>query len=120
MPGHLSGTVVDEESRMRRLEKKEMERIANRFKVITPAEFERNLAKVKDNAGSSETQNEHAYGLNSTDGQEMDSNGVDAKQNTVAGGASTANLNGGTNGAHLLNSGKVNTKKRTHEEAFPS
>ena len=34
---------VDEEQRMRRLEKKELEKIAKRFKVITPAEFERNL-----------------------------------------------------------------------------
>ena len=37
---------VDEEQRMRRLEKKELEKIAKRFKVITPAEFERNLSKA--------------------------------------------------------------------------
>lgn len=37
---------VDEEQRMRRLEKKELEKIARRFKVITPAEFERNLSKA--------------------------------------------------------------------------
>ena len=49
--GQLSGAVVDEEQRMRRLEKKEMERIANRFKVITPAEFERNLGQAKENGG---------------------------------------------------------------------
>lgn len=36
---------------MRRLEKKEMERIARRFKVITPAEFDQNLATVRENFG---------------------------------------------------------------------
>lgn len=35
---------VDEEQRQKRIEKKELERIARRFKVITPAEFERNLS----------------------------------------------------------------------------
>ena len=35
--------VLDEEQRMRRLEKKELDKIARRFRVITPAEFERNL-----------------------------------------------------------------------------
>ena len=49
----------------------------------------------------------------------METNGNETKQNAT-GGASTAIQNGGTNGAHLQNSGKVNTKKRTHEEAFPS
>lgn len=42
----------DEEQRMRRLEKKEMERIANRFKVITPQEFERNLSLIEQAAGT--------------------------------------------------------------------
>jgi len=36
----------EEEQRMQRLEKKELERIANRFRVITPQEFERNLSMV--------------------------------------------------------------------------
>ena len=36
--------IQDEEQRLRRLEKKEIERIARRFKVITPAEFERNMS----------------------------------------------------------------------------
>ena len=34
---------VDEDQRIRRLERKEAERIARRFKVITPAEFEKNM-----------------------------------------------------------------------------
>jgi len=36
---------------MQRLERKEMERIAKRFRVITPAEFERNLSKADEAAG---------------------------------------------------------------------
>ena len=43
---------VDEEQRMRRLEKKELEKIARRFKVITPAEFERNLSKAQETGGA--------------------------------------------------------------------
>lgn len=38
----------DEESRMRRIEKKEFDKIARRFKVITPAEFEQNLAMANE------------------------------------------------------------------------
>lgn len=48
---------------MRRLEKKEMERISKRFKVITPAEFDKNLATVKDtNIGQIDMKNEHGAG----------------------------------------------------------
>ena len=42
---------IDEEQRLRRLEKKELEKIARRFKVITPAEFERNLKKAQESGG---------------------------------------------------------------------
>ena len=46
------GVVRTEEEWMRRHEKKELDKIARRFKVITPAEFERNLSMVGDVAGA--------------------------------------------------------------------
>ena len=45
---------MDEEQRIRKLEKKEIDRIAQRFKVITPAEFEKNLALVGEKRGQPE------------------------------------------------------------------
>ena len=65
------GTIIDEESRIRRLEKKEMERISRRFKVITPAEFEKNLA-AREN-GLKENAHHHESGnVNSGDAVELD------------------------------------------------
>ena len=52
-----TNAVVDEEQRQRKLEKKEVERIAKRFKVITPAEFERNLA-ISDEKATKENRHE--------------------------------------------------------------
>ena len=37
---------------MRRLERKELERIARRFRVITPAEFEKNMAAAGELNGA--------------------------------------------------------------------
>lgn len=44
-------TLNDEEQRLRRTEKKELEKMAKRFKVITPAEFERNLQLAMEVSG---------------------------------------------------------------------
>lgn len=51
LKGPNGESLNDEEQRMRKLEKKEMERIANRFKVITPQEFEKNLSLIEQAAG---------------------------------------------------------------------
>ena len=101
------GAVMDEEQRIRKLEKKEMERIAQRFKVITPAEFEKNLALVRENAKQPEGIKEMGNAGNSGDGQDMDANGADTKQTMGANGPANGNQTGAANGgAHLINSGK--------------
>ena len=46
--GSTGQAAIDEDQRIRRLEKKEIERIARRFKVITPAEFEHNLSMANE------------------------------------------------------------------------
>ena len=42
---------------MMRKEKKELDKIAKRFRVITPAEFEKNLQMVKEITGGDEARN---------------------------------------------------------------
>ena len=52
MRGPNGEALNEEEQRMRRLERKELERISRRFRVITPAEFEKNMAAAGDLKGS--------------------------------------------------------------------
>lgn len=56
--------LVDEEQRMRRHERKELERIAKRFKVITPQEFELNLRMAGEAAGTVRPQSDSWNGNN--------------------------------------------------------
>ena len=51
----MTGTatmMMDEDQRVQRREAKEMERMAKRFRVITPAEFEQNLKVIEESAGT--------------------------------------------------------------------
>ncbi len=48
----LNGEIINDDNvRQLKLEKKEIERIARRFKVITPAEFEHNMNMCNEAAG---------------------------------------------------------------------
>ena len=48
----LNGEIInDENAKQLKLEKKEIERIAKRFKVITPAEFEHNMNMCSEASG---------------------------------------------------------------------
>ena len=51
-----------------------MERISRRFKVITPAEFEKNLANHVEIAQKDSME----LGNINSDGQDLDQNGIDA------------------------------------------
>lgn len=55
---------IDEEQRQKRLERKELDRIARRFRVITPAEFEKNLSMVSQGDALGVRQADSWCGLN--------------------------------------------------------
>ena len=66
--------VLDEEQRMRRLEKKELDKIARRFRVITPAEFERNLQLQREISGGDEARNGNSGNMSDVVGETIEKN----------------------------------------------
>ena len=66
--------VLDEEQRMRRLEKKELDKIAKRFRVITPAEFERNLQLQREISGGDEARNGNSGNMSDVVGETIEKN----------------------------------------------
>ena len=66
--------VIDEEQRMRRLEKKELDKIAKRFRVITPAEFERNLQLQREISGGDEARNGNSGNMSDVVGETIEKN----------------------------------------------
>ena len=66
--------VLDEEQRMRRLEKKELDKIARRFRVIAPAEFERNLQLQREISGGDEARNGNSGNMSDVVGETIEKN----------------------------------------------
>ena len=59
---------------MRRLEKKELDKIAKRFRVITPAEFERNLQLQREISGGDEARNGNSGNMSDVVGETIEKN----------------------------------------------
>lgn len=99
--------MVNEEQRIQRLERKEMERIAKRFRVITPQEFERSMHAMNEvKANKTGRIDVESWGISGSNGVP----GANNVPNTMQG---VTNDNG--EGISMEGS---NTKKRSHEEAF--
>ena len=62
---------------MIRKEKKELDKIAKRFRVITPAEFERNLQMVKEITGGDEARNGNSGNMSDVVEDKPNSRGAD-------------------------------------------
>lgn len=122
--GKLAGT-IDDEQRVRRLEKKERERIERRFRVVTPAEFESNLSMNNEASGQIDKKQvarpedswmpNHAQPANADkmEAAKSDLQMADVNNMTSASGATDV-----ASSTEVNKSGTAN-KKRTHDEAFP-
>ena len=82
-------SINNEEQRLQRLERKEMERIAKRFRVITPQEFEKNLNNANEANGTEKTSR-------APDSWSNTNNGAAAHGTAATNALSTDNINNDT------------------------